>query len=451
MKVVVVATNASTRFGGEAILPWHYFRLLRKRGVEAWLVAHERTQLELTALLPDEVDRMFFVPDRAAQIWLNKMSGPLPKRVADITLGWGIGIYTSWMQRKVVRDLVRKHCVDVVHEPIPVSPRQPSLMYGVGAPVVIGPMNGGMNYPPGFSKSQGLFERWLMRAGRIASHAMNAILPGKRKAAILLVANERTRQVLPRGTKGEVIELTENGVDLNVFRRAEGSRSESGPVRPRFVFIGRLIEWKGVDLLLKATAIALRRHELELHIIGDGAIRPQLESLAASLTLGDRVVFHGFIPQDKCAKFLAGFDALVLPSLYECGGAVVLEAMATGLPVIATKWGGPADYLNESTGILIEPTGQESFINEIADAMIRLAQSPELRAELGQAARTRAVAEFDWERKIDVMIEVYVRAAQFPLSARPGSAVPRVGSSARSWGACSNAIADSAGGATSSS
>ena len=222
MKVVVVATNASTRFGGEAILPWHYFRLLRKRGVQAWLVAHERTQLELTALLPDEVDRMFFVPDRTAQIWLNKMSRPLPKRIADITLGWGIGIYTSWMQRKIVRDLVRKHRVDVVHEPIPVSPRQPSLMYGVGAPVVIGPMNGGMNYPPGFSKSQGLFERWLMRAGRIASHTINAILPGKRKAAVLLVANQRTRQVLPRGIRGEVIELTENGVDLSVFQARRG-------------------------------------------------------------------------------------------------------------------------------------------------------------------------------------------------------------------------------------
>ncbi len=228
MKVVVVATNVSTRFGGEAILPWHYFRLLRKRGVEAWLVAHERTRLELTTLLPDEVDRMFFVPDRGVQIWLNKISEPLPERVVDITLGWGIGIYTSWMQRKVVRDLVRKHSVDVVHEPIPVSPRQPSLMCGVGAPVVIGPMNGGMNYPPGFAKSQGLFERWLMRAGRIASHALNAVLPGKRKAAVLLVANERTRQVLPRGITGEVIELAENGVDLSLFRRTEGSRSQSG-------------------------------------------------------------------------------------------------------------------------------------------------------------------------------------------------------------------------------
>jgi glycosyltransferase involved in cell wall biosynthesis len=430
MKIVVVAMNVSTRFGGEAILPWHYFRLLRRRGVEAWLVAHERTRLELTTLLPDEVDRMFFVPDRAVQIWLNKISGPLPERVVDITLGWGIGIYTSWMQRKIVRDLVSKHSVDVVHEPIPVSPRQPSLICGVGAPVVIGPMNGGMNYPSGFAKSQGLFERLLMRAGRIASHALNAVLPGKRNAAVLLVANERTRQALPRGISGEVIELVENGVDLSLFRRTEGSRSQSGEP-PRFAFIGRLIEWKGVDLLLNATAMAVRRHDLELHIVGDGAMRTQLESLTAELGLENRVVFHGFVSQDQCANLLEGFDALVLPSLYECGGAVVLEAMAMGLPVVATKWGGPADYLDESTGILIEPAGRESFINELAEAMIRLAQSPELRAQLGQAARTRAATEFDWEKKIDVILEVYARATQSRVLERPQSAASGMGSGAR--------------------
>ena len=201
MKVVVVATNASTRFGGESILPWHYFRLLRKRGVEAWLVAHERTRVELTALLPTEVDRMRFVPDRMAQRWLNRMSKPLPSRVTDITLGWGIGICTSWMQRKIVRELVAEHGVDVVHEPIPVSPKQPSLMYGVGAPVVIGPMNGGMNYPPAFAKSQGSLERLLMWTGRLAANALNAVLRGKREAAVLLVANERTRRALPRGIK----------------------------------------------------------------------------------------------------------------------------------------------------------------------------------------------------------------------------------------------------------
>jgi glycosyltransferase involved in cell wall biosynthesis len=410
-KVVIVAVNVSTRFGGEAILPWHYFRLLRKRGVQAWLVSHERTRLELTALLPQEADRMLFVPDRAAQRWLHWLSKLLPQRIASLTSGWIIGLHTSVMQRKIVRDLVRTHAIDVVHEPIPVSPKQPSLMYGVGAPVVMGPMNGGMNYPPGFRKSESLLQRWLVRVGRTASDALNLVLPGKREAAVLLVANQRTRKALPRGVSGEIVELVENGVDLTVFTpaRTDGDQSR---VRPRFAFVGRLIDWKGVDMLLQATARALHDQDLELHIVGDGSIRSQLETLAVTLDLNEHVTFHGFIPQDQCPTLLADCDALVLPSLWECGGAVVLEAMAMGLPVIATKWGGPADYLDETSGILIEPTGRERFIADLALAMVRLARSRELAHQFGKSARVRAATEFDWEKKIDRILSVYARASR---------------------------------------
>lgn len=164
MKVVIVAANISTRFGGEAILPWHYFRLLRKRGIEAWLVSHDRTRKELLELLPNEADWMLFVPDLLVQRWLNRLSHILPARVSSFTLGWGIHVSTSFMQRKIVRELVQRYHIDVVHEPVPVSPKLPSLMCGLGAPVVIGPMNGGMTYPPAFAQSQGQFERMMMQA-----------------------------------------------------------------------------------------------------------------------------------------------------------------------------------------------------------------------------------------------------------------------------------------------
>jgi hypothetical protein len=75
-------------------------------------------------------------------------------------------------------------------------------MYGIGAPMVIGPMNGGMNYPPGFSKSEGLLERWFTRAGRTASQMVNFVVPGKREAAILLVANERHAGHCPMASLG---------------------------------------------------------------------------------------------------------------------------------------------------------------------------------------------------------------------------------------------------------
>lgn len=406
MKVIIVAQNVSTRFGGEAILPWHYFRLLRERGVEAWLVCHERTRKELLDLMPEEADRMRFVPDLTAQRWLYKLSGPLPKRVAELTLGWVSHILTSLMQAKVVRELVAQHDIDIVHEPIPVSPKQPSLMYSVGAPVVIGPMNGGMTYPPAFAKSQGAFERSLIKLGRKASAALNAVIPGKRRAALLLVANDRTRHSLPAGVCQSVLKIVENGVDLSLFHRDKPLSAQSDE-RPKFAFVGALIELKGVDLLLEAAAIARKRCDFELHIIGDGKMRHALEAQSIALGLADRVTFHGFIPQDRCPKMLASCAALVLPSLCECGGAVVLEAMAMGLPVIATNWGGPADYLDETSGILVEPSGRESFISDLADALVRLGGSKELRETLGQRGRQKVVADFDWQQKIDRILEIY--------------------------------------------
>jgi glycosyltransferase involved in cell wall biosynthesis len=411
VKVIVVASNVSARFGGEAILPLHYFRLLRRRGIEAWLVAHERTKEELLEALPNQSGRMHFVPDLRSQKWLHKLSRPLPKRVSEISLGWGIHILTAVMQVKIVRQLVAEHGVNVVHEPVPVSPRQPSIMRRVGAPVVIGPMNGGMTYPPAFHRYQGNIERSLVLLGRSASGVLNRILPGKREAEILLVANQRTHQALPQGVAHNVLELVENGVDLGLFQRtAPVPRRSEG--RMRFVFVGALIDWKGVHLLLEAAARALKECDLELHIVGDGRMRSALERQACVLNLNERVVFHGFVAQTECPGILASCDALVLPSLYECGGAVVLEAMAMGLPVIATKWGGPADYLDETSGILVEPQGRDSFVEGIAEAMVRLAGSDELRRRLGESGRRAIVESFDWNRKIDQILEIYHSAVQ---------------------------------------
>jgi glycosyltransferase involved in cell wall biosynthesis len=98
---------------------------------------------------------------------------------------------------------------------------------------------------------------------------------------------------------------------------------------------------------------------------------------------------------------------MVLPSLLECGGAVVLEAMACGTPVIATKWGGPADYVDSASGILIEPASKESLVEGLTDAMRKLAWSYELRQNMGSAGQSRVRQYFDWERKVDQMIEIY--------------------------------------------
>jgi glycosyltransferase involved in cell wall biosynthesis len=97
----------------------------------------------------------------------------------------------------------------------------------------------------------------------------------------------------------------------------------------------------------------------------------------------------------------------VLPSLFEAGGAAVLEAMAVGLPVIATNWGGPVDYVDASCGLLITPTSQAGFIQNLADAMIKLAQAPDLREQMGRNGRQRVLKYYDWEKKTDAILKIY--------------------------------------------
>jgi glycosyltransferase involved in cell wall biosynthesis len=405
MNICIVAEHASTRFGGEAILPVHYFRLLRSRGIECWMVVHARTQDEVTKLFPNDLDRILFVPDQWIQKLFFYLSRFLPRRLSEATFGLLNQLITQFCQRAIVRTLIRDKKINVVHQPIPVAPRFPSLLFGLGVPVVIGPLNGGMDYPPAFRRAESWISRAAIAFARLFANLGNTLLPGKKYASVVLVANERTRRSLPSGIRGKVIELVENGIDIGTWQGAR-SAAESGV--PRFVFIGRLVDWKAVDVAIRALATL---PSAELDIIGDGSMRNVWQSLAAELGLNNRVYFSGWLTQSECANRLMNSTALVLPSLYECGGTVVLEAMAMGKPVIATRWGGPADYLDSSCGVLVEPESYSGLVAGFADAMRRMIDSPALALSMGAAGRERAVRDFDWQKKIDQVIGIYRSAA----------------------------------------
>lgn len=403
-RVCIVAEHASTRFGGEAILPVHYFRLLRQRGADCHLVVHERTRAELDVLFPDETDRIHYIPDLWIHKLLFRLSTLLPRRISEASFGLLIQLVTQFCQRSVVRGLVNEAKIDLVHQPIPVAPRFPSAMSGLHVPVVIGPLNGGMDYPAAFRSSESAWSRAAVNFARVFANIGNRLIPGKLQASAVLVANERTREALPEGIQGAVIDVVENGIDLNLWHDIN-DHDLSGP--PRFVFMGRLVDWKALDVVLEAVA---RVPQVELDVIGDGPMRAAWTALAGKLGIADRIHFLGWQQQQACAERMKSALALVLPSVYECGGAVVLEAMAMARPVIATNWGGPADYLDAHCGILVEPTSREAMIDGFAQAMQQLNEDRALAQQLGQNGKRRAQDLFDWNRKIDRILEIY-RAA----------------------------------------
>lgn len=174
-RVLVVAENASTRFGGEAIIPYHYFRLLRARGIDAHLIVHARTRAELHALFADDLPHIHFVEDQWVQKLFFRIGKLLPHRVAEATFGLANQLLTQRAQRTIIRRLTIAGTV--IHQPIPVSPRFPSLLYDLSAPVIIGPLNGGMEYPPAFSGTESSLSRLLIAMGRTFTDLVNWIFP----------------------------------------------------------------------------------------------------------------------------------------------------------------------------------------------------------------------------------------------------------------------------------
>ncbi len=410
LRILIACDSASLRFGGEAALPLHYFRYLLSHGIDCRLVVHERCREELVEFFPDAQDRVDYIENTWMDRFLWRCRTAIPGRLGHFSFGLILRLSTQIKQRRRVLNTIRKHKIDLVHQPTPVSPREPSALFGLGVPLVIGPMNGGMDYPEPFRQMQNKMVDFGMWSGRLFSNLLNRIIPGKRQAQTLLVANQRTNLALPSCLRGEVYELVENGVDLKVWQSPPRSDDAYEPGRPaRFAYLGRLVDWKAVDLLLEAFGRVVQETPAVLEIIGDGEDREALQKQADALNLRDNcaVRFTGWLSQQKCAERLAQADALVLSSLLECGGAVVLEAMAIGLPVVATRWGGPVDYLDDTCGFLIEPSSRPDFIQGLTDAMVKLAKNPELRKQMGDAGRQKVVTHFDWETKGRFILDVY--------------------------------------------
>lgn len=401
MRVLIVAGNISARMGGEAVIPLHYIRELTALGCEVHALTHERVRAELMAHPLWNADRVHFIADSRAEKAIHAAGKKAPAAMRETLFLSGVGLVTQARLARRARALAEEIGADVIHQPIPVSPAFPSFLSNMPAPVVIGPMNGGMDYPPAFRADYSQGSQGVVAAARLFAGAGNRLAPGKRQAAALLVANARTRDALPKGVdRSRVIEVVENGVDMALWDRPAREKPRS----PEFVFVGRLVWWKAVDLLLEAMALA---PEARLRIIGDGPERGGLEAKAAQGPAAGRIRFDGFRPQAEIAEALSGATALVLPSMRECGGAVILEAFACRTPAIATDWGGPQDYVTPDTGFLIAPSGREAFVREFGAAMRKLGADPALAATMGERARARVEAHFTWAAKARRILTIY--------------------------------------------
>jgi len=209
------------------------------------------------------------------------------------------------------------------------------------------------------------------------------LIPRAYRGAGFHAISESTRDDLVlRGIDRNRIEVIHPGVD-SVHYGPDAETPRSDP--PSFLYVGRLKRYKGIDVAIRALALARkRRPDLVLHVAGGGDDRNRLERLALSLGLGDAVRFHGFVAEQEKLRLLRSCWANIFPSPKEGWGITIIEAAACGTPSLASDSPGLRDSVRHGeTGFLVPHGDPEA----LAGRMVRLADDPAEVARLGSAAR----------------------------------------------------------------
>jgi glycosyltransferase involved in cell wall biosynthesis len=413
MNVAIVANNASRKMGGEAQKVLVYRNKFCQKKLNVSLVCHARNRRELKKELnPEELQKVYFVEESRLQKLIFLVSRYFPSRIQELIFYSMLGILFELDARKIILDLIKDGKVEVVFQPTPNTPLVPSAMFDLGVPVVIGPLTGGMDFPPGFRHMDSPTTRLSLKVSKFFSAFSQNLLPGKKKADIILVSNQKTKSLLPKKVAGKIYSgILESGVDLNRFQPIKEYDLESInslDSQVNYVFVGRLEDWKGVKFLLNAFDEVRRSLDGHLYIIGDGVLRASLEVQVRSLGIQDKVHFKGWINHTEIMSFLVKCDVFIMPSLRESGGNAILEAMALGLPVVVTNWGGPGRIVDDSCGLRVDPISPKEFEQGLAKAMIKLGLSPQMRYRMGMAGRKRCSSEyFDWDAKTDFIVEIF--------------------------------------------
>jgi colanic acid/amylovoran biosynthesis glycosyltransferase len=198
------------------------------------------------------------------------------------------------------------------------------------------------------------------------------------------------------------------GVDIRQFAR-QNQRDVGREDRLAVLTVGRLVAVKGHAILLDAIRELRDRHGISvvLNVVGDGPRRVVLEAQARALGITDAVTFHGGVGQDDITAHYASADIFCLPSFAEGVPVVLMEAMAMGIPVVASGVMGTPELVEDGrSGLLVRPGRPRA----LADGLARVAKSADLRLELGRAGRARVQSAFALERSVQALREIYVAA-----------------------------------------
>ncbi len=284
----------------------------------------------------------------------------------------------------------------------PTSFRYPTSLFRLDVPLVIGPIGGGLQVPPHlkkyFKKEPFLnklrkFDKYLLR--------LPSIRRAYDKASLLLITLDYLKDILPSKYSDKIRVFFDTGIEVGDVNRTKKTTG-----KPRVLYVGKLIRFKGAELALRA--VTPFQNEIQFDIAGEGVERGFLEELSGQLGLEDTVNFHGNVPYEKVEEYYREADIFLYPSLTEASGNVLLEAMKNRLPIVSVDNGGPKYMCPDEGAVKVKIDHPENMVRELSAGIRDLIENPGKAAEMGEINYRHCRDHYSWdvlENKIMSLVE----------------------------------------------
>jgi glycosyltransferase involved in cell wall biosynthesis len=414
LRILIIAELCHPNWASVPLLTYSLVNELSQRDdLEITMVSQVRSRVALQAdPIADRVNLQFIDTE-----FISRLFGRLSRVIRrGNQLSYTTGMAFSWpaymsfekqVHRRFGGDL-RAHSFDLIHRISPLSPTLGSPLAKLSnVPMLLGPLNGGLPWPLDYPELRVQEREWLAPV-----RGMYRWLPYHRStyryARGVIAGSLHTATEIPAWFRGRRYYLPENGLDPERIALAtEWVPPEPGK-RFRFVTVGRLVPYKGMDLIIQAMAqsTALGR-DAELHVIGDGPCRAALEAQARELGLASNVKFVGWVDHKKLQGHLQQAQAFAFPSLREFGGGVVVEAMASGLPPIVVNYGGPGELVTDKCGVRLPMAPREQLVSSLSEAMESLLHDPDRCRRMSLEGIDRVRSDLTWPQKAAQFVTIY--------------------------------------------
>jgi glycosyltransferase involved in cell wall biosynthesis len=410
LRVLVVAEAANPEWTSVPLVGWSHYKAISEV-VDVHLVTQVRNRSAIVATGLKEGIDFTAIDTEVLAVPLYKLARFLRGGTdrawtidtAIASLSYYYFEYLVWRKFFKSKSNVK---YDLVHRITPLSPTTPSFLAkrlrSISIPFIVGPLNGGVPWPKEFYSAQTKEGEWLSSV-----RTLHKFLPGYRGtreyASAIIVGSKDTWYQYADKFKNKLIYVPENAVDAQRF----GKVKERQNTILKAAFVGRLVPYKGCEMLISAIEPFIKNGSITLDIFGDGPERIALENQVKETGIQSGVRFYGFVKNSELQDFLVQSDIFVFPSIREFGGGVVLEAMALGLVPIVVDYGGPCELVNESCGYLVQLGPREKIVRQLSVVLEAIIKDPTRLKEMSLNCRERVKNYFTWEAKAKQTKKIY--------------------------------------------